>query len=488
MNYPEYNYGYHTLDGYRKGRPVKVSDIPKEYEGEAYSLIVEYRDTILSHLDSGKKWTDYYGNRYARCFPMDIDLEGDLEKAKELIISFLEFISNEYEIDLSWVQIFFSGCKGFHILIPSILFDISPHRDLESKFKILAKRLISGHPIQKAGAVDLQFYSRNRWLRLPNSINTKSNLYKIPLTWNELTSLTIKEIQELAKAPRYIDNVISISELTPISSLAQMYQDCLETATPSSSIDVNQLLANGVSEGERGNTAFLIMRLLRDQGASKEQVRYQIIDWNRLNRPPISENGWPQSQVESTFNFTGNRIFKSDSLGLRALLRNHPVFRTNLLSDGEHRCVISLIALTNSTEKMWQDVTVSPGQLIRSYKSLGEHAHPRSVKDAETVARNAIQKLIGEGVLVKVKQLKNNLGILYEWRGKFAEVFLQAANHPHKSPLQITPITGGNRSISINYDDAIENLITPIDHLFTSSTKSFPPFLSSKAERINNYD
>ena len=472
MTYPEYRNTYFSTDGFFKGRPVAISSLPDEYFGEAYSLTMQYDDTFISHLDSGKKWKDYHGHRYAEYFPMDIDCKEKPGVAQELCISFLEVISQEHEIDLNVLKIYFSGSKGFHLLFPSILFNVSPHRHLEQKFKQLAIRLISGHPIEKAKAVDLPFYCKNRWLRIPNSLHPDTNLYKIPLTWNELKTLTIEEIKNLAKEPRHFDDVIPVSDLSPIPTLSEIWQECLFQPSTNSGIDVEQVLANGVDDGHRGDTAFLIIRVLRDQGVSKAAIRRRLIDWNRLNRPPISESSWLDSQIKSTFNYNGGSTFGRDSIGLRALLRDHLIFTSKLFSNAEHRCVLCLISKTNSSENIWKGVTVRPGQVITSHKSLGDDAHLRNVKNAESVARKAIQKLIAEGVLVKVEQLKENRGILYKWQGEFAEVFHYSVDHPFTSPPQITPTTAVTHTVSVNYDDTLKNLITPIDHLFMSSTKN----------------
>ena len=134
--------------------------------------------------------------------------------------------------------------------------------------------------------------------------------------------------------------------------------------------------------------------------------------------------------------------------------------------------MITLLSNTNRYKKSWNGVTIHPGQVIKSHLSLGISADPRSVDDSESAAKRALAKLIDKGVLVKVAQLKENLGILYEWQSEFAEVFQHSADHPFSSPPQITPTTAVTHTVSVNYDDTLKNLITPIDHLFQSSTKN----------------
>ncbi|MBT3679898.1 MAG: hypothetical protein HOF36_01385 [Candidatus Marinimicrobia bacterium] len=473
MSYPEYKNTYLTLDGYNNGRPVKIKNLPPQYEGEAYVHMMQYDESIITQFDKGRKIAEYYSTRYTEFVPIDIDLEGELEEAKILTIIFIESLVEEYGIDANWILIYFSGKKGFHLLIPSILFNISPHKQLEALLKHLVKRLIASHPIERA--VDEVIYCRNRWIRLPNSVHPGTALFKIPLLFGELKQLSIKEIRAVARSPKWIE-AIPASELFPNPQLSEIFQDCLNQGSGVGSIDTAKLLSEGVNEGERGNTAFLIARGLRDQGVSEDEAKSLVIGWNQQNNPPIIDSGWPNRQIQSTYNKQFTMNIDSISPKLQALLRNHQVFRTNLLSDAEHRCVIALIALTNTVDKPWHSIRVKRGQVITSLHELGRKAHPKGPKDPVTVARNAVKKLVNEGALVKVVQLSGNRGILYEWQGEFAAVFQQTENHPPKPPHLITPETRINHSVTVRYEDNLEKLITPIDHLIMSSTKKVSPF------------
>jgi len=472
MGYFDYKYTLLTKDSFYSSGPVRVKILPLQYNGEAYAHMMQYDKSIIAHLDKGRKITEYYSTRFTEFFPLDIDLEGELEEAKNLTISFIESLVEEYGIDANWILIYFSGKKGFHLLIPSILFNINPHNQLEALLKHLVKRLIAGHPIERA--VDDVIYCRNRWIRLPNSKHPGTNLYKIPLSFGEIRQLSIKEIVAVAQSPRWIET-IPASELFPNPQLSEIYQECLKFGTGRSSVDSTALLSVGVNEGERGNTAFQIARGLRDRGLSESEAIVKLSDWNIHNNPPIKEPGWPQKLVRSTFNNQLPIAGDTVSPRLQELLRNHLIYRTKLLSDAEFRCVVTLLGQTNTKDKTWHSIPVKPGQVITSFPELGRKAHPKGPREPETVARNAIKKLKKSGVLAKIQQLPNNRGILYEWQGEFAEVFKQIDDHTFETPLLITPATRITRSISVKYDDTLEKLITPIDHLIMSSTMKVLP-------------
>ena len=129
---------------------------------------------------------------YSDFIPIDIDSD-DLDKALKDTRLIIEHLRDKYGIDISQIRLFFSGCKGFHIEIPSTLFGIVPCKNLPSIHKEIVKRIIPTG-IQ----VDTKIYQRRGLLRIHNSINNKTNLYKIPIQVDELNNLNVNEIKEIA--------------------------------------------------------------------------------------------------------------------------------------------------------------------------------------------------------------------------------------------------------------------------------------------------
>ena len=435
--------------------------------------IMQYDESLIDHYDSGKRISDYYSLRYSEYFHLDIDAEGHEEEAKTSLISFLEFLFTEYDVDMNWVEKYWSGSKGFHISIPTILFNITPHSRLESKMRLLTSKLTEGHKL--AEFADDRLYCRNRMLRIPNSINPKSNLYKILITWNELNNLSVKKIKELAEAPRYLNCKISPSELEPIPALSQIWQECLGQTTCSTGFDFKEKLLRGVAKNYRHDTAFKLIRMLHSEGHEFYEIKRKLLEWNKLNKPPIKESWWPDAQIKSTLAYQGKKQFKSPSSQLTALLRNHSFFRTTKLSDAEYRCIITMLSQTNDSEKEWMGVIIKPGQFVCSLPRLGEDARLSGKQKPKTIARNAIRKLIDAGALIRIMQIKKNRGNLYEWQNEFLKIFSKSGCHPILSPPQITPNLSVSDNGSGDYEDFSENLITPIDHLIMSSTKKVVP-------------
>ena len=479
MKYPAYKYSYYSQNGFYAGRPILTSRIPETFSDEAYAHTMQYDETIRSHLDKSNKITDYYGSRYSEYFPIDIDLAKDLPRAKELTALFLETINQKYDVDLRCLRIYFSGSKGFHVFIPSILFDVSPHTTLEKKYRILAKQLFSDHPIMEAGAIDFSIYCRNRFFRVSNSLHPKSDLYKIPLTWEELRSLSVEDIQTLARSPRKIEEEIPLSEVEPNPKLTRIYQTCLNCPTTHIENDPTQLLKVGVQEGNRGDQAFKIARNLRDADISPDEMNVVLRDWNKLNNPPIEQAGWPKSLIKATINYRPGSRNSEGSKKLKNVLRNHPIFRTNILSEVERLCAIALLTLVNDSTKEWCGTTIHPGEVICSHKQLGLSANISSV-NSEATARRTLKKLINQKLLVKVEQLEGNRGILYRLVGDFEDLFTGGQNHPAETPSQITPLNSVARLTPTNHSDTLQNEITPSNPWLKSSTKNLLPFAPFK--------
>lgn len=155
--------------------------------------------------------------------PLYFDIDNvNLEVSKVATKQVVKFLMTDLGILEDYIDIYFSGNKGFHIIVNETVLDIKPAIDTHKVFKHLAKYIIEyvGSEELKT-SLDTSVYSVRRVLRLNNSINSKSGLYKIQLHRHEL-ELPIKEIQELATKPRHIEKNVSYSVL---KFAATFYQD-----------------------------------------------------------------------------------------------------------------------------------------------------------------------------------------------------------------------------------------------------------------------
>jgi KaiC/GvpD/RAD55 family RecA-like ATPase len=141
----------------------------------------------------------YDGPAYADYLPIDIDREGNLTAAL-LAARKLAYALAEYcDLDRRAVRYFFSGAKGFHLLLPTFLFgEVEPSPSLPRVFRGIAAQLA-----ELAGEeIDLKIYDVNRLFRLPNTQHT-SRLWKVELSAEELLTWDAERVREEArKGPR----------------------------------------------------------------------------------------------------------------------------------------------------------------------------------------------------------------------------------------------------------------------------------------------
>ncbi len=211
-----------------------------------------YRKEILENGITKKRKNsieNYDGLPSADYFIIDIDFKAKLEIARQATVDLLESLFR-FRLDSRLVQIYFSGNKGFHIYLPSYLFDdFAPSQRLPIIHKRMAMKMYDSikdtyikHHEKNDGKplVDTSIYSTTHLIRLNNTVNAKSGLYKIEMSFDELSSMNEKEIRKLATEPRQNTERFheGISLLDANASLALLYDDIrVKSATDSSSTD-----------------------------------------------------------------------------------------------------------------------------------------------------------------------------------------------------------------------------------------------------------
>ena len=152
----------------------------------------------------------FYGSNIESCLisgPLYFDLDGDLRTRrvyKELKRSVRAVINwfKQWGLTEQEIEIYFSGSKGFHVIIPEKVLDIKPSADLNRINKAIAMFLKTEIGVEH---LDTGIYDRRRVLRLPGSVNFKTGLYKMPLPFDVFDAISLKTLKEAA-AVRHIDS------------------------------------------------------------------------------------------------------------------------------------------------------------------------------------------------------------------------------------------------------------------------------------------
>jgi hypothetical protein len=140
-------------------------------------------------------------------FPLDFDNKNNPENALQNMKTLCLYHLPEYfDVDPYDMQFFCSGSKGFHAVIPADVFGAEagdPYLPLI--YKKIAAEWASKLSLK---TLDMSMYcmGKGKMFRIPN-VRRSNGRYKVPLTVDEVTNLSIHELFKLSEAPRTIDDV-----------------------------------------------------------------------------------------------------------------------------------------------------------------------------------------------------------------------------------------------------------------------------------------
>lgn len=288
MLYPDYKYINVAVNGIhnRKG----IYEIAKlgnpTGKAETYATYFRYNEDMATHFNKTGSVAGYIGSAWADWLPIDIDSK-DLEEA-QMYLQQLVSNMNDYEIDSNACRFYFSGSKGFHVMIPTSYFAAEPSEDINKRFRKIALLLASGINI------DTAIYDKTRIFRLPNTINNKSGLHKIELYPFEAMSLSIKDVLERATEPT--DKLEVEMDIDASEELSKLFNEPLDTfKATGESVKVKtkicmSKLMNGVSEGGRDNTGVRVASHLTQSGLTPKMMFVALDEWNQSNNPPLNDD------------------------------------------------------------------------------------------------------------------------------------------------------------------------------------------------------
>jgi hypothetical protein len=227
----------------------------------------------------------------------DIDVKGKPGKALEDTRKVLEYLRNDLRIEEPYPQIWFSGQKGFHVLVHEEVLGIEAHTSLQEILKSAVDQVVGVLGIK---SIDKQIYSRRRIMRYENTRHPDTGLYKIELSFDEVMSLTIDQIMDLAKSPRRLQRLVPLDQYVPSdyakhwwSSIVQDWNNRkqLEQLKPKAKLKrienneepmcVRFFMENGAPDGQRNKTTYVLASYFLNQGVPKEHTESMMIEWTK---------------------------------------------------------------------------------------------------------------------------------------------------------------------------------------------------------------
>lgn len=259
------------------------ADATLDDEREAYLSHFVFGPEMQAHYYAANRHSvaGYAGPCWCRYLILDID-RADLADALADSRRLVRFLHQRYPEAEGAVPIYFSGSKGFHILL-ELAHQPPPAVGFERTARTLAEALAN-----RAGVrIDTSIYDIAHIIRLPNTRHPRTRLFKRRIDVEALFALDIDGIRRHAEHAAG-DGIPTVD--TPPAQLAADWQDALavtlrthEARAAASAVrrgecfsgatDVRapryflDLLRFGVDEGQRHQTLFRCAAWLTEQGA-----------------------------------------------------------------------------------------------------------------------------------------------------------------------------------------------------------------------------
>jgi hypothetical protein len=308
-----------------RNRVVPVAEVPAlvdEYGAdECYASIFRFADDVLLYLaenrvDGRPSIAGYDGRVWAPFVPFDIDAHrprGVLTEALFVARDTYDLLVNRWQIAASAVHPYFSGAKGFHLLVDTRAFGrVPPSRDLHRVFSRVRLEVLRALPDSVRSLFDLAIGDKARLLRLPNTRHASSGLYKIALAPDELMEASVTEIHALARTPRPLPHVTAAG-LEPTGEVKEAavaaetmararrtlrqgrdshpYRFSAPPSDPAAALCAARLamFQSRVEPGNRNNVAIRLASAFRLAGYGDEQTLGLLLGWNRRTRGGLPE-------------------------------------------------------------------------------------------------------------------------------------------------------------------------------------------------------
>jgi Primase C terminal 1 (PriCT-1) len=315
------DFAAHYQKGFRN-HIVSITEVPAlaklfNYFG-CYATYFFFSDEVLTYMsaqgdNAPPSVAGYDGKVWSPFLAIDLDhmeVTPALEAAKRLS----SFLLERWAIDPLALQIYFSGLKGFHLLLDTRLFGrIAPSKHLPTIFDSMRRHLAQELPEPLRETVDLSIKDRVRLLRLPNTIHEKSKLYKIILSPTELENLNPEQIRELANKARPLrfsdeTGLVSCVDIKANPKASELFsrvrrQTAKLTRKPFvyrirrpadlSKLDficagVRKIWESHIEPGYRNNCAIRLASEFRLMGLSGEETEQKLLEWNQRNGIELS--------------------------------------------------------------------------------------------------------------------------------------------------------------------------------------------------------
>lgn len=306
-------------DKFTRNKFCDMKDYKKElskFNSDTYKTIYSYESTNINTC------------KFIAPFYLDLDID-DIEVNYDKLLRDLKIIifrlKTDFKLSNKEITIYFSGAKGFHILVDAKVFGFEPSRVLNKQLKKIA---VYYKAATFTKCIDTSIYDYRRLFRIPNTINSKTGLYKVPIEFSKLINMDYEQIKEYASKPRNtIKKPVKYNKEASENFFALVEKlDEQERKTVNIKIAqeylkekkllpcVEYLLLNGSPNGQRNNSTVALANALFQIGHTLEEVTEIIETWNvTKNEEPLSA-----AEIRATVNSANNNVQNNVHYGCSA--------------------------------------------------------------------------------------------------------------------------------------------------------------------------
>lgn len=206
----------------KAGRAWKpIQDTPEALQQAIDAGAMFFTTTALSEPyddNEPNKLIVRYGNLI-----LDFDNKENPEKALQDMRALIDHLAEIYNLDPYSIKIFCSGSKGFHAVIPAESFGAQGG---DCYLPLIYKKMVCRWKESlELQTIDISMFcmKRGKMFRIAN-IRRENGRYKVPLTLDEIQSMTIAELWALSDSPREVEPVDADTACEDLTGLFQEYK------------------------------------------------------------------------------------------------------------------------------------------------------------------------------------------------------------------------------------------------------------------------
>lgn len=252
---------------------------------DTYHSAFMHSDELLKYTDKTGGKTGYEGEVGGRCLFWDID-NADIGKSyvqtKQLVDKLCAYNPDN-------IRIYFSGCKGFHVIFLSNELN---HFDNIPNHHMLIKNVCS-YMAYNLDCFDSHIYDRTRIIRSPNTINSKTGLYKIELSLQDILDYNINDIVMMAKDKKRVPFTPNNNQSDTLFHLIEnIYKNTISMKQKEKKISTTTLIEgikHGFNEGDRNNGLTSVAGLLHNRNIGSNIVHSILSAINTNSSEPLPD-------------------------------------------------------------------------------------------------------------------------------------------------------------------------------------------------------